>query len=227
MHHNSSLTLQYAGMRFRRFMYALQQPAEGALVESMGWYNHIQHEVAELERLLGICHQQHLVMWVPAVTSQVMTWVTVREMESDELLCSIHMLNVLKVHWEEVVWWSSSQPAGLGFNNTMGLKQFTGEACVFFSEAVAQSTIIPTLIMLQGCTSGQPRLYMWASLMELIKDTDKKIHKQSALLYHYSNQLNTLEALTGSEFELIQQWVDTVKRRDDKLDNSQGWLQSR
>ncbi|KAL4062830.1 hypothetical protein V8B97DRAFT_1920717 [Scleroderma yunnanense] len=161
-------------------------------------WNEIQKICAALERLLGICHQQHLVMWVPAVISQVMTWVTVREMESDELLCSICMLNILKVHQEE------SQPTGLGFNNTMGLKQFIGEACVFFSEAVAQGTIIPTLIMPQGGTLGQPRLYMWASLTELIENTNK-IHEQSALLYHYSNWLNTLEALTGSEFELMQQ----------------------
>ncbi|KAL4068983.1 hypothetical protein J3A83DRAFT_4188911 [Scleroderma citrinum] len=195
-------------------MYALQQPVEGALVEPTGWYNHIQHEVAALERLLGICYQQHLVMQVPAVASQVMAWVIVREMESDELLCSICTLNILKVHQEEVqvaisarilrAWWSSSQPTGLAFNNTVGLKQFIGEFCVFFSEVVAQGAIVPTLIMLQGGTSGQPRLYMWPSLTELIEDMDKKIHEQSILLYHYSDQLNTLKALTGSEFELMQ-----------------------
>ncbi|KAL4068930.1 hypothetical protein V8B97DRAFT_1918400 [Scleroderma yunnanense] len=176
----------------------------------MDWYNHITHEVVRI-----------FPIFVPAVASQIMTWVTVQEMESEELLCNICTLNIFKVHQEEV------QPTGPGFNNTVGLKQLIDEACMFFSEAVAQGATIPTLIMLQGGSSGQPRLYMWAMVTELIKDTDKKIHEQSALLYQYSNQLNTLEALTGSEFELMQQWVDMVKGRDDKLDNEQGRLQSR
>ncbi|KAL4062020.1 hypothetical protein J3A83DRAFT_4196266 [Scleroderma citrinum] len=161
-----------------------------------------------------------------------MTWVAVQEMECEELLHNIRTLNPLKVHPEEVQvaisatmlrnWWSSSQPTGTGVNNT-GLKQLIGEACLFFSEAVvheldvvekAHGATIPSLTMLQLSSSSQPKLYLWAALSELIEDTDKKIVELSSLLYHHTDRLNMLETLTGSEFELIEQWVAMVKGLD-------------
>ncbi|KAL4074985.1 hypothetical protein V8B97DRAFT_1844802, partial [Scleroderma yunnanense] len=94
-----------------------------------------------LERLLGTCQQHQMVMQVPMVTSQIMTWVAVQEMECEELLHNIGTLNPFKVYPEEVWvatsvtmprdWWSSSQPTGTGVNNA-GLKQLIGEACLFF-----------------------------------------------------------------------------------------------
>ncbi|KAL4066510.1 hypothetical protein J3A83DRAFT_4189813 [Scleroderma citrinum] len=153
---------------------------------------------AALERLLGTCQQHQMVMEVLMVASQIMTWAAVQEMEHEELLHNIGTLNPFKVHPEKVWvaisatmprdWWSSSQPTGTRVNSA-GLKQLIGEACLFFSEAVV-------------------------ALSELIEDTDKKIVELSSLLYHHTDRLNTLETLTGLEFELIEKWVATVKGLD-------------
>ncbi|KAL4075120.1 hypothetical protein V8B97DRAFT_1915762 [Scleroderma yunnanense] len=164
-----------------------------------------------------------------------MTWVAVQEMECEELLYNIGTLNPFKVHPEEVQvaisatmprdWWSSSQPAGTGVNSA-GLKQLIGEACLFFSEAVAHGATIHSLTMPQLSSSSQPKLYLWAALPELIKDTDKKIVVLSSILYHHTDRLNMLKTLMGSEFELIEQWVAMVKGLDQQ-GNTQSRPQSR
>jgi len=40
-----SLTLQYFGLRFQRFVRTLQTSREGALPDSIPWYDHVQGEV--------------------------------------------------------------------------------------------------------------------------------------------------------------------------------------
>ncbi|KAL4070348.1 hypothetical protein J3A83DRAFT_4188408 [Scleroderma citrinum] len=90
----------------------------------------------------------------------------------------------------------------------------------------AHATTIPSLTMLWLNSFSQPKLYLWAALSELIEDTDKKLVELSSLLYHHTDRLNMLETLTGSEFELIEQWVAMVKGLDQQ-GNTQSRLQSR
>ncbi|KAL4068883.1 hypothetical protein V8B97DRAFT_1918363 [Scleroderma yunnanense] len=139
--------------------------AQSISYSPVGWNEVLK---AVLERLLGTCQQHQMVMQVPVVASQIMTWVAVQEMDCEELLHNIETLNPFKVHPEEV--W-----------------------------------VAISVTMLRDWWSSMRQWYMNQMLLK---------------------RLNMLETLTGSEFELIEQWVAMVKGLDQQ-GNTQSRLQSR
>ena len=102
-----------------------------------------------MERLLSACHQQKLVMKVPAVASQVLRLVAVEEIPREPLFERICNINVLRVHPQEVrfaitevmlrLWWENDGISTQDRLTHAGLAQLTNEACTFLRPAVVRA----------------------------------------------------------------------------------------
>ena len=68
-----SATLQYAGIRFRRFVHALQQRGEDSLWEKIDWHAHVLAEVVQC------LNSNHIKFWADQ---------SCRQFRSDYLRCA-------------------------------------------------------------------------------------------------------------------------------------------
>ncbi|KAI5995703.1 hypothetical protein EDC04DRAFT_2910180 [Pisolithus marmoratus] len=190
------------------------------LKESVEWHIHVQHEVLSLERILSMCQQQDLKMWVPAAASTILEWMVVSGMLWEVLADRIAEINVFKIYPEEVhtvipkqmpqQWWvdGPTVTAGLGIQPvTESIK----EAMEFFQD-MESNTPLPSLIILQ--LPPPLKTFFPGAISEKIKELDNQIHMKGQELYHYEDRLMTIEALTESELVLQGNWSGMVKQRD-------------
>ncbi|KAI5986299.1 hypothetical protein F5J12DRAFT_787246 [Pisolithus orientalis] len=92
-----SMIIQYIGVQFRWFTYALQQANNPSNQLPDDWYWQVQVETHILKQALATCNSYGTIMKVPYVANELLWWMAIQNMGETALLAHIMELNVLQV----------------------------------------------------------------------------------------------------------------------------------
>ncbi|KIM59775.1 hypothetical protein SCLCIDRAFT_27029 [Scleroderma citrinum Foug A] len=153
-----SMALQYIGVRFRRFSHALQQLARQSKQPPLNWFQKVEAEVHVLERILAVSNSIGTIMQVPHMANNILSCVTVRDINAEELFLELRDINVFKVRpaeaqiWNTGImpnpWWESGQSLPDRYV-TRSIAEMVGEAEQFFPTVEDDTDTLPFLFNMQ------------------------------------------------------------------------------
>ncbi|KAI6138197.1 hypothetical protein BKA82DRAFT_4367139 [Pisolithus tinctorius] len=158
-----SMIIQYIGVRFRRFTYALQQANNPSDRLPDDWYQQVQVETHILKQALATCNTYGTIMKVPHVANELLWWTAVKRGEVRRMIHTSPMPHT---------WWTRD-PTHLDGYDRRSLEEVLQEAKEFFVGVEEGKESLPLLCDMDRMPSD--------SIGRMIESCDEMIHQEEEI----------------------------------------------